>query len=130
MLSGWVDLIRRRFVHKHDFVSVDARRSLMEARNYEMIASPPPTAYTAKSPDPLLIHSPKPNHRDDDFPSSPSTKADRSSKTDYFGKEATYACPTLSFSTPRPPSATGRTPFREWDPESTHAKGSMPTSKI
>lgn len=115
MLPAWVKFWRRRFTHKHDFVSVDARRFSADPRNYEMILSPPQTAY--KSPEHHVLTSP--TDRDSTPTFSPS------SNSDYFGKEATYTSPVLSFSTPRPPSAGVPQQGREWDPESTHAKGSQ-----
>lgn len=114
LFPAWGTFLRRKFAHKHDFVSVDARRFSADPRNYEMIQSPPQTAY--KSSEPHLMSSPA--DRDSTATFSPS------SKSDYFGKEATYASPVLSFSTPIPPSAGVPQQGREWNPESTHAKGS------
>lgn len=120
IIRAWVDLVRKPFYRSHDFVSVDARRLSSDPRTYEMILSPPQSAYVAKSPDPIIVNGPI----DKDYfsPMTPSIKSNRSSKTDYFGKEAAYSSPTLSFSSPRPPSA-GFMQGREWDPASTHAKG-------
>ena len=120
IVHAWIHLIRRPFSRSHDFVSVDARRLSADPRTYEMILSPPQTAYAAKSPGPLILNST--SDKDCFSPLTPSIKSNRTSKTDYFGKEAAYASPTLSFSSPRPPSA-GIMQGREWDPASTHAKG-------
>ncbi|KAI4217225.1 MAG: hypothetical protein LQ351_000534 [Letrouitia transgressa] len=93
---------------------------LLSPRQYEMITSPPQTAYNAKSPR--------------TFVTSPSIDGDTiaalspsSQQKDYFSSapsEAKYTSPTLSFSTPRPPSSSSRLQGREWDPACTHAKPS------
>jgi len=48
----------------------------------------------------------------------------RSDTPDYFTKETQreYKSPTLSFSTPRPPS---RGTHVDWDPRSSHARGGL-----
>lgn len=120
MVSGWIALLKKPFSHSQDFVSVDARRLSSDPRHYEMILSPPQTAYAAKSPDPLMETYPV----DKELP-SPLAPSFQTTRTDYFGKPVTYTSPMLSFSTPRPPS-TGVSQGREWDPEGTHAKGTVP----
>ena len=124
MLSGWIELIRKPFSRSSDFVSVDARRynAGRNIKNYEMITSPPSRAsrvpvQTPKEP-PSAMLSPSSEYEDSISAFSPSRK------TDYFGKEVQYVSPTLSFSTPRPPSAGRGGVGREWDPASTHAKPS------
>ncbi|KAL8740017.1 MAG: hypothetical protein Q9190_007235 [Brigantiaea leucoxantha] len=118
MISAWMTLIRKRLSGSHDFVSVDARRLSAQPRQYEMITSPPRTASSSKSPDPLVA---SPSIDGDTIAAlSPSDQ-----QKEYFTsttRESRYASPTLSFSTPRPPSSSGRLPGREWDPASTHAK--------
>lgn len=123
MITGWIDLIKKPFQESHDFVSVDARRSSAShnIKNYEMMTSPPSRASrvprdTHEKSQPVAF-SPSSEYEESISTFSPS------SKTDYFGKEVQYVSPTLSFSTPRPPSA-GRRARREWDPASTHAKPS------
>ena len=121
MLLGWIDLIRRPFNKRNDFVSLDAARSHTNnhPRNYEMITSPP--SAIPKSPDPLIT-SPRPerDERPSQFPHSPPSPSSQYT-TDYFGnkevgsrnrhlsfslpREADYKSPKLSFSTPRPPGA-------------------------
>ncbi|KAL9045848.1 MAG: hypothetical protein Q9214_001181 [Letrouitia sp. 1 TL-2023] len=120
MVPAWISLVRKRFSRSHDFVSVDARRLSNQPRQYEMITSPPQTAYNAKSPN--------------TFVTSPSIDGDTiaalspsSQQKDYFFSappEAKYTSPTLSFSTPRPPSSSSRLQGREWDPACTHANPS------
>ncbi|MCJ1287359.1 hypothetical protein MMC26_006708 [Xylographa opegraphella] len=100
MVQGWVELIQRPFRNSHDFVSVDARR-LSDPRNYEMLTSPPKAAYLPKS--------------FDDFSTSPEVEdlsprvwsPQLQQSNGYFGKEAAYRSPSLSFSTPKPPSRPG-----------------------
>lgn len=118
MFPAWFTFLRGKFTHKHDFVSVDARRFSADPRNYEMIQSPPQTSY--KSPEPYAPS--PPTDRDSTATFSPL------SKSDYFAKETMYASPVLSYSTPGPPSAGVVQQGREWDPESTHAKGSRPNT--
>ena len=120
MVSAWVACLKKPFSHSHDFVSVDARRLSSDPRHYEMILSPPQTAYAAKSPDPLMENIPA----DKELP-SPLAPSFQTARTDYFGKTIHCTSPSLSFPSPRPPSA-GVSQGREWDPESTHAKGSQP----
>jgi hypothetical protein len=97
MVLGWTDLVKRRFVRRHEFVSADARRLSNDPRTYEML-NPLTSPQTAiKSPDPVTIR-PSPHSI-----SQASPYVDQ--KTDYFGREAKYSSPATSFSTPRPPSA-------------------------
>ena len=112
MIPAWFELLKRPFAKSHDFVSVDARRFSANPKTYEMIASPSARPLgTPREPESAIVS-----------PGSDSVSTfSPSSKADYFGKEATYASPALSFSTPRPPSA-GRGYGREWDPERTYAK--------
>ena len=106
MAAAWINLVRRPFSRSHDFVSIDARRFSADPRSYEkyeMITSPPTTLVTLKTPEPVVTSPPTDSALSEFSPSA---------KTDYFGKEITYNSPTLSFSTPRPPSAgrlSGRT---------------------
>ena len=121
MITGWIELIRKPFVKSSEFVSVDARRfsASHNIKNYEMITSPPSHASRDPKEPPSAILSPRSEYADSISTFSPS------SKTDYFGKEVQYVSPTLSFSTPRPPSAGRGGVGREWDPCSTHAKPSF-----
>ncbi|KAL8784466.1 MAG: hypothetical protein Q9195_009043 [Heterodermia aff. obscurata] len=124
MITGWIELIRKPFTKSTDFVSVDARRhsAVHNIKSYELITSPPSRASkavmeTPKEPQTAIL-SPSSEYDDSTLAYSPK------SQTDYFGKEFKYVSPTLSFSTPRPPSAGRGPPGREWDPASTHAKPS------
>ncbi len=112
MITGGIDLFRQRFSRSREFVSVDARRFSNDPRTYEMLRATP-QATIPKSPDPLLA-SPA---------DSSSVTFSPITKTEYYGTEAKYASPTLSFSSPKPPSSSAT---REWDPRSTHARGGYP----
>ena len=125
MITGWIELLRKPFTKSNDFVSVDARRFSAghKARDYEMITSPPSrgsriVTETPKEPQ-IAVLSPSSIYEDSISSASPKSQAD------YFGKELKYVSPTLSFSTPRPPSAGRGGPGREWDPASTHARPSV-----
>ena len=110
MVLGWIDLFKRRWVYRHEFVSADARRLSNDPRTYEMLISTPNP--NLKSPD-AAVMSPLSSHS---TPFSP----DADSKNDYFGRTArAYLSPAQSFSTPRPPSSSRR----EWDPRATQARG-------
>ncbi|KAL8806689.1 MAG: hypothetical protein Q9182_001217 [Xanthomendoza sp. 2 TL-2023] len=120
MIPGWIELIRKRFAPKHDFVSVDAKRFSTNARPYEMMTSPPHSAYVPKTPETAVT--------------SPSTDADtlaalspQTPKEYYYTRDAKYVSPTMSFSTPQPPSS-GRYHGREWDPINTYARPWSPTT--
>lgn len=122
MLVGWVNLIRRPFTKRNDFVSVDvdARNYSNDPKNYEMITSPPTTYVMPKTPDPPVTSS-RPEHEEAVSPLPQSPQSPSSQYTnDYFNKEvgsrnrqlsfspppeADYKIPKLSFSTPRPPGA-------------------------
>ncbi len=120
MLIGWIELIRRPFTNRNDFVSVDARGYSTSPKDYEMITSPPTTSDMPKTPNPVLT-SPRSEHKEDLSPLPHSPPSPSSEYTnDYFNKEADsksqhlsfslpqeadYKSPKLSFSTPRPPSA-------------------------
>lgn len=119
MIPAWIDLIRKRFARSHDFVSVDAKGFSTGPRQYEMITSPSQTAYaTVKTPQAAVT--------------SPSIDGDTiavlspESQQDQFPRDAKYVSPTMSFSTPRPPSS-GRHQDREWDPTSTFARPLPPS---
>lgn len=114
MVTGWIELIRKRFSRSNEFVSVDARRYSKDPRTYEMLIGAT-HGTLPKSPDPLLA-----SPADSSVAFSPITK------TEYYGTEARYASPTLSFSSPKPPTSAVMA-AREWDPRSTHARGTPPT---
>jgi len=125
MLIGWVQLFRSTFSKRRtEFASVDARRFSNPPKNYEIITSPPPrTAENTaiKAPEPVITSPPL----KEEYGLSPLAQSPRSSSSHYtdsvdysgkdfaeyqhpnYGKEAHYISPTLSFSTPRPPSAGG-----------------------
>jgi len=96
MVTGWFEIIKGPFNRSHDFVSVDARR-ISDPRNYEMLTSPPRPVHFHKSIDDVESSPDMEQHSPRDW--EPALQRDG-----YFGSEAAYRSPTLSFSTPRPPS--------------------------
>jgi len=96
MVSGWIEIITSPFNRSHDFVSVDARR-ISDPRNYEMLTSPPRPVYLHKNIDDVESSPDMEQHSPRDW--EPALQ-----REGYYGREATYRSPTLSFSTPRPPS--------------------------
>ncbi|KAI9813049.1 MAG: hypothetical protein M1827_004269 [Pycnora praestabilis] len=117
MVIGWIDLIKKRFTHRQEFVSVDARRLSADPRTYEMLTSPHPIDF--KSMEDPGLQSPAVHPT---LSRSFSVQKDVA-VDDYFGREARYASPTSSFSAPKAPSTVKG---REWDPQATYAKGSRP----
>ena len=138
MIYGWIDLVRGGFRRSHDFVSVDARRLSTAPHDFEMVSRP---IYTSKSAEQRITSVSSDGETDTIRELSPS------SKTDLYASEKAYVTPSLSFSTPRPPSSgrrnstASRAPSigriegfpsrqsslvrpqgREWDPSATHAK--------
>ena len=138
MALGWLDLIKRRLLPRHEFVSADAQHH--DPRTYEMLNGPGATTksgvvFDLKSPDRAIL-SPHSDHGlTSDFspidydskmglnqhPPYPSSRHndDKTSKgpnvnIDYFGtiptiRTRTYTSPQTSYSTPRPPSAQANT---------------------
>ncbi|KAL8933742.1 MAG: hypothetical protein Q9211_005615 [Gyalolechia sp. 1 TL-2023] len=113
MVPAWFEFFRESFTRWRNDASVDVTESSADPRYYEMITSPPRTAYTAlKIPEAAVT--------------SPSMEWDTiavlspENQQDYFPRDAKYVSPTMSFSTPQPPSS-GRHQGREWDPATTHA---------
>lgn len=119
MLVGWIELARRPFTKRNDFVSVDARGYSNSPKNYEMITSPPNTSDMSKRSN-TVVTKPSLSHEKGQSPPLHSPPSPSSQYTsDYFGKdesttrhlsfslpkEADYKSPNLSFSTPQPPSA-------------------------
>jgi hypothetical protein len=117
MIAGWIDLIRRKVSPSREFVSADARAHNGSGRTYEMFSGS--NQHAIKSPEPLLSAT--------DSTKSLSTYRLSGSKNadqpELWCREARYTIPALSFSTPRPPSATHAF-ARDWSPRSTFARGS------
>ena len=110
MFPAWWKLIRSKFGHKREFVSLDAKQTTTDLRNYELmkVAQSP-----IRAPESALT-SPAPDY-------SPYGR----STPDYLGKEVQrqYRSPSQSFSTPRAPSAQAM--HVDWDPRATHARGGL-----
>ncbi|KKK26811.1 hypothetical protein ARAM_002370 [Aspergillus rambellii] len=109
MFVGWIDLITGRSPTHPEFVSADARNLLSDKRTYEMLNSNGLPSY--KTPDPV-VRSPSPTY----------TSRTMSPDLKQYGRDAKYVRPSMSFSGPRPPSAS-QANAREWDPQSTFAQG-------
>ncbi|KAL4876567.1 hypothetical protein BJY04DRAFT_199662 [Aspergillus karnatakaensis] len=113
MFVGWWELFRRKERAQFEFVSADARKR-GEVHSYEMLSSNGLPSY--KSPEPYT----------EPFPRSPSpayTARTMSPGLDsQYGRDARYVRPSMSFSGPRPPSAS-QNQGRDWDPASTFAPG-------
>lgn len=109
MFAGWLDLWRRGFSHRHEYVSADAHSRYVDNKGFEMLTT------SAKPPDPYM-RSPSPAHmmgRGRTSVTSPSPTLDRNV---HFGQEARYVRPSMSFSGPRPQSA------QAWDPSASFAR--------
>lgn len=144
ILRGWYEMFKSKCGRTAggEFVSVDAARAFAarDNKSYEMldtpgqedIKEPEPSARTLSQltvdpMSPLVIEtSPVPYTPPGGMtPISPPPKAGRQTP-DYFGQEARYSPPVRSFSTPRPPSASGpsnrplrsngRVAFHDMDP--------------
>lgn len=107
---GWVKLFKRTFSKRHEFVSVDARRIL---RPYEMVESL--NLRSVKSPEPE-VRSPSPAKMGH-------TRNLSINEYYIYGRDAKYSQPSMSFSTPRPPSSSQG---RDWDPQATFARSYRP----
>ncbi|EAW11941.1 protein gprM [Aspergillus clavatus NRRL 1] len=109
LFLGWVEFFRNFFGGdgaRHEFVSADARARLGDSRSYEMLNST--KIPSLKSPEPML-RSPSPARM---------AGAQSPDSGGHFGRDAKYVRPSMSFSTPRPPSASQG---RDWDPKSSFA---------
>ncbi|KAJ5809359.1 uncharacterized protein N7503_001577 [Penicillium pulvis] len=118
MFAGWLDLFRRGFARRHEFISVDASDRYANKEGFEMLTT------TAKTPEPYPTYnmrSPSPAQMAGQSRSpmaSPSPTFDRNV---HFGQEAQYVPPSTSFSGPRAPGSSHTS--RDWDPSSTFAQG-------
>ena len=134
MILGWIDLVQRKLLPRHEFVSADALPN--DPRTYEMLTGrPTPVVLDLKSPGRAIISPASDRGLSTDFSPIDSigeTKANVNH--DYFGsvptvKARTYTSPTTSYSTTRPPSSQAHTGWsRGWEPQSTHAKGNSGSS--
>ena len=131
MIKGWTDVVQARLTRKREFVSVDARRFSSDPRTYEMLQSPPQAGMQSPKPE----HDPSQDSKQMEHvsPAAAVYSTDRPTTShtdrekDYFGREAIYSSPHLSFSSPRAPSSRASTTVatREWDPLATQAKGTV-----
>ncbi|KAL5340328.1 hypothetical protein BJX70DRAFT_361448 [Aspergillus crustosus] len=118
MFVGWYELARPKERAQFEFVSADARKMRGEVHSYEMLESNGLPSY--KTPEPFAEPYTEP------FPRSPSpaytARTMSPDLSNHYGRDARYVRPSLSFSGPRPPSASQVT-GRDWDPASTFAPG-------
>ena len=110
MITGWIDLIKSPFNRSHEFVSVDARR-ISDPRRYEMLKSPSQAVYLPKSVDDLESSPDVEQHSPRDF--EPTVQ-----RGGYYGREAAWRSPSMSFSSPKPPQmSTNEEPQRSPSPK-------------
>jgi hypothetical protein len=111
MFVGWYELFKSKFSKNREFVSLDAKHLAEVQQNYELKHF---DNEGLKSPESALTSPPE----------IAGYGNFRSDTPDYFSKETQreYKSPTLSFSTPRPPS---RAAHVDWDPRATHARGGL-----
>ncbi|KAH8700772.1 hypothetical protein BGW36DRAFT_292218 [Talaromyces proteolyticus] len=112
MVEGWISLYRSRFIERVEFVSVDARSRPRPTvtHDYEMLD---PRQH-AKSPEPFVeVRTPSPVVYGSNLPK----------EVDY-GMDASYTRPTMSFSSPRPPSSSQNNGANSygWDVTSSFAR--------
>lgn len=108
IFRGWVEFFQDRFGvgdGRLEFVSADARGRLGDTRSYEMLNSTGIASF--KSPEPI-VRSPSPARM----------AGTKSPDSGHYGRDARYVRPSMSFSSPRPPSASQG---RDWDPKATFA---------
>ncbi|KAJ5304419.1 uncharacterized protein N7443_004079 [Penicillium atrosanguineum] len=110
MFAGWLDLWRRGFNSRHEYVSADANNRHVDNKGFEML-----TTATVKTPDPYM-RSPSPSHMMGHGRTSMTSPSPTIDRNVHFGQEARYVRPSMSFSGPRPPSA------QEWNPSSSFAQ--------
>ncbi|KAL3481664.1 hypothetical protein BJX99DRAFT_129774 [Aspergillus californicus] len=116
MFRGWLDLIPRKDRAQFEFVSADARKMRSEAHSYEMLGSNGLPSYKTPEPySPPSIRSPSPAY-------TARAMSPDLSVNNHYGRDARYVRPSMSFSGPRPPSAS-KDNGRDWDPQSTYAPG-------
>ena len=112
MIPGWIEVLKHPFTRRRtDFVSVDARRYSADAKQYEMIMTPPSRSYgMPEAPAPAFTSPPIKEDGLSPLPQSPSSHYDDDDGFDDKGPRISrdahpYVNPKLSFSTPQPPTA-------------------------
>ncbi|CRG86639.1 Frizzled and smoothened-like protein O [Talaromyces islandicus] len=107
MIQGWIALFRGFLVERVEFVSVDARSRPADTSNYEMLNP----RQNMKTPEPLVeVRSPSPA-----YGHGPKEVA-------FVGRDASYHRPTMSFSSPRPPSSSQNNKGYTWDATTSFAR--------
>lgn len=108
MFAGWLDLWRRGFNSRHEYVSADANTRYVNNKGFEMLTN------SVKTPDPYM-RSPSPAHMMGQGRTSVTSPSPSFDRNVHFGQEARYVRPSMSFSGPRPPSS------QDWNPSSSFA---------
>uniref|UniRef100_A0A093UXB2 Frizzled and smoothened-like protein O n=1 Tax=Talaromyces marneffei PM1 TaxID=1077442 RepID=A0A093UXB2_TALMA len=124
MFQGWLEFWQGLFAKNVEFVSVDARSRFGDNRNYEMLShqnttkTPEPTPFEVRSPTPAYMH----GRSDEDDVDGKDIELSNHSR------QASYTRPTMSFSTPRPPTAQRNPTNYTWDATSTFARSNSQMS--
>ncbi|EED17008.1 conserved hypothetical protein [Talaromyces stipitatus ATCC 10500] len=123
MFRGWLEFWQGLFVKNVEFVSVDARSRFADTRNYEMLnpskamKSPEPTPFEVRSPTPAYMQSRAADDADG-----------KDIELHTHSRQTSYTRPTMSFSTPRPPTAQRDPSSYTWDATSTFARSNSQMS--
>ncbi|WEW58838.1 hypothetical protein PRK78_004306 [Emydomyces testavorans] len=117
MLTGWINIIKAKIRPNKEFVSMDARKKGTQIRAYEMLRAD--RRRSLKSPEPLISSI---RHSDNSMSTMNFSTYAPDTSPENLNRDARYNSPPMSFSTPRPPSASrAASSLREWDPRSTFA---------
>jgi hypothetical protein len=124
MFRGWLEFWQSLFAKNVEFVSVDARTRFGDNRDYEMLShqntmkTPEPTPFEVRSPTPAYMH----GHADEDEVDG------KDFELSTHSRQASYTRPTMSFSTPRPPTGQRSPTNFTWDATSTFARSNSQMS--
>ncbi|EFR03142.1 conserved hypothetical protein [Nannizzia gypsea CBS 118893] len=120
IITGWVHFVRGKFRQPQEFPP----RGITPNKDYAMLGSSSRYNNT-KSPDPLLSKS-----RQSDLSMTTFKVSGAKESEDCIRDEIKYPNPAMSFSRPRPPSASRTEPaVRDWDPQSTFAPSASTRSR-
>lgn len=115
MFRGWLEFWQGLFAKNVEFVSVDARSRFGDTRNYEMLNH----QKTMKTPEPM-VRSPTPAYMNGRIDEDEVDAKDIELST--HSRQASYTRPSMSFSTPRPPTSQREPTSYNWDATSTFAR--------
>lgn len=131
LLRGWLDLWQGLFAKNVEFVSVDARSRFNDTRNYEMLntqqtaKTPEPTPYEVRSPTPARMQSRAGQYEANDMDAKDVELTNHSNHS----RQASYTRPSMSFSTPRPPTDPRNPTSFGWDASRTFARSNSQMSQ-